>query len=202
MIKDNQFFTGVKDNDKKDVKNDPNKNEKKAGVGVVEDVKDLDEKGLDKKGLDEKSDEDLEDIDDEDEVENKSVFKDKLKHLILFCKNNKKGTIIAFIIIVVICVGVTAVVALGKNGKVSNADVNTELATTTTKIEHVDVIPAEVGDIDDPNDPQLEDGNNSEGTGVQMSASDMKKTNSMSNGIDLSKFQGKVDWDAVAATKR
>ena len=196
MIKDNQFFNNVNNNDKKNIKKDEKKDiikDQKNDLqndtdGVIEeDEKDIEE------------DEELVDIEDEevDEVGKQSIFKEKLYSLVEFLKNNKKGTIIALIIMIVICIGVATVVVLGKNGKASNT--GTEIATT--KNEQVDVIPAEVGDIDDPNDPQLQD-NNTEGTGVQMSASDMKKTSSMSNGIDVSKFQGKVDWDAVAATKK
>ena len=208
MIKDNQFFNNGKDSDKKEIKNNENKNEKNSLQDITgendkyfKEEKDL-ENDEDSKGIeDSEDDEDLEDDfdeDDEDENSKKNIFKEKLIGLIEICKNNKKRVIIVSIIIAVICIGVTTVVLLGKNGKTSGAGAQ----LPTTKNEYVDVIPAEVGDIDDPNDPQLQNGNDSEGTGAQMSATDMKKTSSMSNGIDLSKFQGKVDWDAVAATKK
>ena len=189
MIKDNQFFNGNKDNNKKDSENNVIKEEEKKVENVVE---------VDKKDFNENLDEDLSDIDEEEDVVKKNVLKEKLIEFIGFCNKNRKKTIIALIIAVVICIGVATVVVLGRNGKTSNT--GTELGTTQN--EHVDVIPAEVGDIDDPNDPQLQNSNNSGGTGAQMSATDMKKTSSMSNGIDVSKFQGKIDWDAVAATKK
>jgi len=189
MIKDNQFFNGNKDNNKKDSENNVIKEEEKKVENVVEE---------DKKDFNENLDEDLSDIDEEEDVVKKNVLKEKLIEFIGFCNKNRKKTIIALIIAVVICIGVATVVVLGRNGKTSNT--GTELGTTQN--EHVDVIPAEVGDIDDPNDPQLQNSNNSGGTGAQMSATDMKKTSSMSNGIDVSKFQGKIDWDAVAATKK
>ena len=193
MIKDNQFFNNVKDNNKNDTKNEEDKVTKDNVKGDTKETEKNYEKDLEE---DEELEDDVED--DNDENGKNSVLKEKSYSLMRICKNNKKGMIIALILIAVISIGVVTVVTLGRNGKFSNT--GTEIATTTN--EHIDVIPAEVGDIDDPNDPQLQNANNSEGTGAQMSASDMKKTSNMSNGIDISKFQGKVDWDAVAATKK
>ena len=100
-------------------------------------------------------------------------------------KNNKKTLIIIAIAVAVILTTVTVVVAitLGKDktpsqgGKAENTVYDTNLTGDATV---------------DPENVEVEE---EEGTNVD--AEELTEENGRSNGIDVSKWQGKIDWQKV-----
>lgn len=196
MIKDDQFFN--KDNKKAEVF-------KKASESNKSEYAKLEE---------EQFDETLQDDEFEDLEENSN---DKLKEIKTFLSNNKKPVIIAISVIALIIIIFVATILLGKNGNSDGSDnsvnaantngtnttsTNTQISSENTTVGEnpsVEVVAAEVAEIDDAQDPQSL---SESGSGGAINASALKNTStsSISNGIDVSKFQGKIDWTAVAAT--
>lgn len=154
---------------------------------------------------------DIEDDLDDEEYQGEAFS--KVKQFLL--KNKKTLLIAAGVIALIIIVAVTGVI-LGRKGSSNNSSASVlsigqtnSIGTTggsesATKGENpsVEVIAAEVAKIDDPQDPQAFVDSSSKGSGALVNATDMKNVGNgtSSNGIDVSKFQGKIDWSAVAAT--
>ena len=183
MIRDDQHFS------KKDLKN------------RMQDEMEQDESEIEEK--DDFTDESEDDYEDESDMKSQSGWNEKIDTVRAFCNNHKKPVIIASIIILCIIIGsIVAVVAHSHSDSASNGITATEKTTTSVENESVSVVAAEVGEADDPGDSQQKAANNAEGNGVAVDVASLKnaKSDSTSNGIDVSKWQGKIDWNAVAAT--
>lgn len=125
------------------------------------------------------------------------TFKDRIKNLL----NNKLAIIsISVLILVLIIIPIVFMFAKGSNS--TNRDIgNTTQESQVNQNIDVTLIAAEVGDVNDEQDPQKQN-LNADGVGAEINASDLKNSGngSSSNGIDVSKWQEKIDWKAVASS--
>lgn len=147
-------------------------------------------------------DKDYQYFDEEDDFkeDDDNKFNNRFESVKVFCNKNKKAVITSLIFISVIIIIIPLFIILGKNNKSASTELNSS-NDESKKNEYVSVVAAEVGDENDPEDPQSKGGNTSEGVGTKMNASDLKDAgNNTSKGIDVSKHQGKIDWNAVAAS--
>lgn len=131
-----------------------------------------------------------------------------------FINKNRVGVIAGSAVFALVVIIFTVAMVLGNKGKNSSSDKSGEqnsgqylnasvIAGTRGENPSVDVVAAEVAEIDDSQDPMLSESlDNQKGNGATVNASDIlaTKTASTSNGIDVSKFQGKIDWNSVAAS--
>lgn len=148
--------------------------------------------------------EEEDDFEEDDEFEEDHDIDNKLNNRFesvkAFCNKNKKAVITSLIFFSVIIIIIPLFLIFGKNNKSASTELNSG-NDESRKNEYVSVVAAEVGDENDPEDPQSKGGNTSEGVGTKMNASDLKDAgNNTSKGIDVSKHQGKIDWNAVAAS--
>ncbi|MBO4458733.1 MAG: glycoside hydrolase family 25 [Butyrivibrio sp.] len=114
---------------------------------------------------------------------------------------------------VVLCLAFTGIGFLLGKGKAKDEDIEVEVveetevaeeaATVATTVEELEVDESSSGDSEEAEDPQT-DAVKETGAKVDVAklvnASNVGETSSVSHGIDVSKFQGTIDWAQVAGS--
>ncbi len=130
------------------------------------------------------------------------------KHILNYIKENKKVIITVLAIISLIAITIVFLIVFGKKNTNENENVNTTLDTSTEEnvssnqnetSEEV-TEPVDVEPVDDEQDPQNIVDNAASDSGAVQNISDINTTQIKSLGIDVSKYQGKIEWNKVKAT--
>ncbi len=157
--------------------------------------------------------EDLEDLEPLDDVEDLKDLDGKHNLLINYIKQNKKVIFIILAVFSIIVIISVLLIVFGNKDNSVNVDAETTLETSTKEeasstnqsgdneatTGQEETEPVNNKPEDDEQDPQNIVDNTAGDSGAIQNISDVKTEETKSLGIDVSKYQGKIDWNKVKA---